>query len=83
MVNKNVRYTQYLFKNVVHSCQDTGPVGVSLRIEVSRARVRVCLSAPYCLRVVSKSLKSNDDEACKLGVNRPHSLYKLLHIVIK
>ena len=44
---------------------------------------RVLCRAPYCLRVVSKSLKSNDDEACKLGVNRPHSLHKLLHIVIK
>ena len=69
------------FKNVVHSCQDPGPLSVSLRVEVSR--VRVCINAPYCLRVVSKSLKSNDDEACKLGANRPHSLYKLLHIVIK
>ena len=41
------------------------------------------LSPCAVLLLVSKSLNSNDDEACKLGVNWPHSLYKLLHIVIK
>ncbi len=67
---------------VLYSRQVTGPLIVFPVSRYPQSRVEDSVLSP-CAALVSKSLKSNDDEACKLGVNRPHSLYKLLHIVIK